>query len=222
MFIYTFLCFIIYTFTLSGYHLPWYIVLPLISPLFCCCPFYFLSFFITKKYICPKKNSVIYLSCYRVSISPLQAVNCIPWAVKICLFLSNLYHRCLCHTYVNACLDCVFIYWEYINHFMYRSVFWFVYNYNNWPKGFSQWFFLLQKSIVKRCNTAVMKRKRKKSHFVFLFLFFSFTSVFSPVGLSRQGDDNFRRNSIAFILSHHIRAELSFGRYLIILETMCH
>lgn len=186
-------------------------------PLFVVVPFTFF-FFITKKYICPKKNSVIYLSCYRVSISPLQAVNCIPWAVKICLFLSNLYHRCLCHTYVNACLDCVFIYWEYINHFMYRSVFWFVYNYNNWPKGFSQWF--LQKSIVKGATQQWWNGKEKKSHFVFLFLFWSFT--FSPLGLSSQGDNNFRRNSIAFILSHPIRAEISFGWYLIILETMCH
>lgn len=140
MFIYTFLCFIIYTFTMSG----------LLSTMIYCVTTHFptlflllsllLSFFIMKKYICPKRSSVIYLSCYRVSISPLQAVNCIPWAVKICLFLSNLYHRCLCHTYVNACLGCVFIYWEYINHFMYRSVSGLFTTHNNWPKGFSQWF----------------------------------------------------------------------------------
>lgn len=140
MFIYTFLCFIIYTFTMSG----------LLSTMIYCVTTHFpilflllsllLSFFIMKKYICPKRSSVIYLSCYRVSISPLQAVNCIPWAVKICLFLSNLYHRCLCHTYVNACLGCVFIYWEYINHFMYRSVSGLFTTHNNWPKGLSQWF----------------------------------------------------------------------------------
>lgn len=126
MFIYTFLCFIIYTFTMSGLlstmiycvitHFPFFVVVP------------FTLFFIMKKYICPKRSSVIYLSCYHVSISPQQAVNCIPRAVKICLFLSNLYHRCLCHTYVNACLGCVFIYWKYISHFMYRKCFWFVYN----------------------------------------------------------------------------------------------
>lgn len=139
-------------------------------PFFCCCLFYFL-FFIMKKYICPKKNSVIYLSCYRVSISPLQAVNCIPWAVKICLFLSNLYHRCLCHTYVNACLGCVFIYWEYINHFMYRSVSGLfttiITDQRDSLNGFA-------KEHCKRCNTAVMEWKRKKEPFVFLFLFLGY------------------------------------------------
>lgn len=121
MFIYTFLCFIIYTFTMSGLLSTMIYCVTTHFPLFVVVPFTFF-FFIMKKYICPKRSSVIYLSCYRVSISPLQAVHCIPRAVKICLFLSNLYHRCLCHTYVNACLGCVFIYWEYINHFMYRSV----------------------------------------------------------------------------------------------------
>lgn len=131
--------------------------------------FSLLLFFIMKKYICPKRSSVIYLSCYRVSISPLQAVKCIPWAVKICLFLSNLYHRCLCHTYVNACFGCVFIYWEYINHFMYRTVSGLFTTHNNWPKGLSQWFFA--KEHCKSCNTAVMKWKRKKSH-LFFFSYF--------------------------------------------------
>lgn len=142
MFIYTFLCFIIYTFTMSGLLSTMIYCVTTHFPPFLLLSLYFLFFFfIMKKYICPKRSSVIYLSCYHVSISPLQAVNCIPWAVKICLFLSNLYHRCLCHTYVNACLGCVFIYWEYINHFMYRSVSGLFTTHNNWPKGFSQWFY---------------------------------------------------------------------------------
>ena len=124
MFIYTvFLCFIIYTFTLSGLLSTMiYCDTTHVPPFFVITPF---LFFIMKKYICPRRSSVIYLSCYCVrneKKSLLQAVHCIPRAVKICLFQSNLYHRCLCHTYVNACLGCVFIYWEYINHFMYRCV----------------------------------------------------------------------------------------------------
>lgn len=129
-----------------------------------------LSFFIMKKYICPKKSSVIYFSWYRVSISPLQAVNCIPWAVKICLFLSNLYHRCLCHTYINACLGCVFIYWEYISHFMYRSVSGLfttiITDQRDSLNGFAE-------EHCKWCNTAVVKQKRKKeSQFCFFFSYF--------------------------------------------------
>lgn len=188
-------------------------------PPFCCCPFYFLFFYHEEIYLSKEKQCYLFvmLPCkYKSSTScKLHSLSC-----KNLLVLSNLYHRCLCHTYVNACLDCVFIYWEYINHFMYRSVFWFVYNYNNWPKGFSQWF--LQKSTVKGATQQWWNGKEKKSHFVFLFLFLSFTLVFSPLGVFPQGDDDFRHNSIEFILSHHIRAEVSFGWYLIILETMCH
>lgn len=173
MFIYTFFVFYnlyIYNVRLTIYH-DIYCVTTHFSPFCCCCPFYFL-FFIMKKYICPKRSSVIYLSCYRVSISPLQAVNCIPWAVKICLFLSNLYHRCLCHTYVNACLGCVFIYWEYINHFMYRSVSGLFTTHNNWPKGFSQWY--LQKSIVKVATQQWWNGREKKRAICFFFSSFLF------------------------------------------------
>lgn len=162
-------------------------MLPLISPFLLLSLLLFLFFM--KKYICPKKNSVIYLSCYHVSISPLQAVNCIPWAVKICLFLSNLYHRCLCHTYGNACLGCVFIYWEYINHFMYRSVSGLfttiITDQRDSLNGFISFhffffsnFFFWAKEPRKRWTQQWWYRKEKKSH-LFSFLIPNFIFSFN-------------------------------------------
>lgn len=88
------------------------------SPRFCCC--YFTSFFTMKNYICPKKNSVIYLSFYHVSISHLQAVNCIPWAVKnLLVSVKSLSQMFMSH--IRKCMFrlCVYLLGIYINHFMY-------------------------------------------------------------------------------------------------------
>lgn len=79
-------------------------------------------FFNMKKYICPKRNSVIYLSCYHVSISPLQAVNCIPPSCKNPLLsVKSLSQMFMLHIRKMHVLGYVFIYQENINHFMYRS-----------------------------------------------------------------------------------------------------
>lgn len=82
----------------------------------------FTFFFNMKKYICPKRNSVIYLSCYHVSISPLPAVNCIPPSCKNPLLsVKSLSQMFMSHIRKMHVLGCVFIYQENINHFMYRS-----------------------------------------------------------------------------------------------------
>lgn len=72
-------------------------------PSICCCLFTFL-FYHEEIYLSKEKQCYLFvmLPC-KYAVSPLQDVNCIPQAVQICLFPSNLYHRCLCHTYVTAC-----------------------------------------------------------------------------------------------------------------------
>jgi len=126
---------------------------------------FLLLFFFNHEELYLSKEKQCYLFVILLcKYSPLQAVNCIPYAVKICLFLSNLYHRCLCHTYVNACLGCVFIYWVYINHFMYRRV-----------SGLFTTVITDQRDSLngfcnehcKRCNMAVMKWKRKREPLIF-------------------------------------------------------
>lgn len=87
-----------------------------------CCSFFHLFFYHEEIYLSKEKQCYLFvmLLCkYKSSTScKLHSLSC----KNLLCFLSNLYHRCLCHTYVNACLGCVFIYWKYINHFMYRSV----------------------------------------------------------------------------------------------------
>lgn len=155
------------------------------------------SFFIMKNYICPKKNSVIYLSFYCVSISPLQAVNCIPWAVKIC-FVSVKSLSQMFMSHIRKCMFrlCVYLLGIYQSFYV-QTCFWFVYNCNDWPKGFSQWF-----CIVKHSSDE-MEKKKRAIWFSFLIkkMFFF---VFSPLDVLPCRSNSFRQNFIAFIMSHHI------------------
>lgn len=153
---------------------------------FYCC-YIFFSFDHEELYL--SKEQCYLFVMYRVSRNPLRAVNCIPWAVKICLLLSDLYHRCLCQTYVHACLGCVFIYWQCINHFMYSVTGLFTTN-NNWPKGFCQ--MLWQKTET------VIKLKREKEPFCYSFLFFSLALYAFPPTLLPT----------SITVSQYIRAQL--------------
>lgn len=58
-------------------HFPFFLLLSL----------YFLFFYHEEIYLSKEKQCYLFvmLPC-KYAVSPLQAVNCIPWAVQICLF----------------------------------------------------------------------------------------------------------------------------------------
>lgn len=140
MFIYTFLCFIIYTFTMSGLLSTMIYCVTTHFPSICCCPFTFL-FYHEELYLSKEKQCYLFvmLPC-KYAVSPLQSCKLhSPSCTNLLVPVKSLSQMFMSH--IHYCmLGCVFIYWEYINHFMYRSVSGLFTAHNNWPKGVSQWF----------------------------------------------------------------------------------
>lgn len=125
------------------------------SPRFCCC--YFTSFFTMKNYICPKKKQCYLFVIYHVSISHLQAVNCIPWAVKnLLVSVKSLSQMFMSH--IRKCMFrlCVYLLGIYINHFMYIHLFFFTAIITD-QRMFSHWF-----EHCKWCRNEMEKKKESQ------------------------------------------------------------
>lgn len=119
MFIYTFLFYNLYIYNVRHtiYHdITCYHPFPLFLLFLLLFFFYHEEIYLSKEKQC---YLFVMLPCkYKSSTSCiLHSLSCKNLLVSV-KSLSQMFMS----TYGNACLGCVFIYWEYINHFMYRSV----------------------------------------------------------------------------------------------------
>lgn len=135
-------------------HFPLFVVVPLLS-----------FFFIMKKYICPKRSSVIYLSCYHVSISPLQAVLHSLSCKNLLVSVKSLSQMFMSH--IRKCMFrlCVYLLGIYQSFYVQKCFLvclqLIITDQRDFLNGFTKHY--------KSCNTAVMKCKRKKRAICFSF-----------------------------------------------------
>lgn len=198
-------------------------MLPLISPLFLLLSLLLSFFYHEEIYLSKEKQCYLFvmlpckyksstsckshsLSCKNLlvsvkSLSQMFMSHIRKCMFRLCVYLLGIYQSFYVHKVFLVCLQLI------------------ITDQRDSLNGFANEHWMQHSSDVM---DEMMKWKRKKRAICFSFLVLWLFLSFSPLDLFPHGDDNFRHYSIAFILSHHIRAEVSFGWYLIILETMCH
>lgn len=164
-----FLCFIIYTFTMSGLLSTMIYCVTTHFPFFCCCPFTFF-FYHEEIYLSKEKQCYLFvmLPC-KYAVSPPQAVNCIPSCTNLLVFrqisITDVY---VTHTLMHVQAVCLFI--GNISIILCTEVLLvclqlIITDQRDFLNGFTQ-------RHCKSCNTAVMEWKEIKNSHFFSFLCF--------------------------------------------------